>query len=262
MTEEVQYAKGYIPRNYDTHPLGNIVGAPRFTKPLITDPQEIKQRIAEKTANKSWIMDVIQRAGMNPKNQNPFSWCHAAAIVAAAQVNRLLAGFPLVEYSIASVAGPVTGWRDQGAAIFQDNEFAQKYGIAETSVFSDLPKSNDRSLGKSSYTDAVRENALKHRIQSEDLDPSSRIELITCCLTNITTGIGSHDWSHSTMGPVKLTWIETGRPFDPFKNVGLIELNNWGDWNDPRYKAQHGFYEVWPGGPHQPNEAYAFYSIM
>lgn len=261
---DIGYSKGYIPRDYDTDPLGGSVYAARFSMPLI-DPATIKERIAEKTANKSWIKDVIQRAGMKPKNQNPFGWCHAAGLVQAAQINYLLAGFPFMELSIASVAGPVTGWRDVGANIFSDLKVAKELGIAETKVFVDVPRTKqgyaDPASAKRAYTDEVKQNALKHRVNAEDLDTHNQLELITCCLENITTVLGITDWSHCTTGPVKLHWVE--KSSDPIKNVVLEPLNNWGDWSaDARCHADHGYYMVPYGGYHQPAEAYAIYSIM
>jgi hypothetical protein len=244
---EAQYGKGYLPRDYQSHPYGQIVGIVPFSMPLIPR-SEWKERIAEKTANKSWLKDRIERDGIKRKQQSTYPWCHAAAPVGAAELARVVAGMKFVELSIASVGGPVTGWRMQGAYIYDDLKQCEKVGIAETSVFPDL--TTDRKL----WTPAVEANAAKHRVKGMDLDPNAWDQYVTACLADIATVYGVYDWGHATMGAVKAYWVNG--------QVELEAANNWGDdWNDTKLKAERGFYRVKEGGYHAPSEGYAILAV-
>lgn len=248
-----EFALGLEPRDYKSHPYGQIVGMAPFSMPLIPR-SEWKERIEEKTANKSWLKDRIERAGIKRKNQNPHPWCHSAAPVGAAELARVVAGLPFVELSIASVAGPVTGWQDQGASIYRALDHCEKVGIAETSVISDLTM--DRRL----FTEVVKANAAKHRLKSMDLDPEAWDQFVTCALSDVVTVYGVYRWvssaargAHATMGAVKAYWIKG--------EVVLEPANNWGDWNDPMLEAEHGFYRVRERGLSTPTEGYAILAV-
>lgn len=244
MTDESQYGKGFIPRDFQSHPLGQIVGAPRFSMPLI--PRSEWQRIIDlKNADESWIFDVLKRRGVKRKQQSSFPWCHAAGAVGGAEAVIVMSGQPKVELSIASVAGPTVNWQKRGAWIFDDLAVLESKGAAETSVFPDL--TTDSSL----YTPAVQANAAKHRCRAMDLDASIWDELMTCVLSNIVTVIGVPDWSHCTMGPVKANSVDE-----------FLCANNWGDdWNGGQEHAVNGFYPIRRGGLHMPGEAYALLSV-
>lgn len=254
MNDDSRHKTGLIPRDFAAQPVGQIVGMAAFSMPLIPR-SEWKERIAEKTANKSWLKDRIERHRIKRKDQNPYGWCHSAAPVGAAELARVVAGLPFVELSIASVAGPVTGWRDEGANIYRALKQCEEIGIAETSVIPDL------TMDSRLFTADVRANAAKHRVKAMDLDPQAWDQFVTCCLADIPTVYGAYQWrsstangAHATMGAVKAYWING--------EVVLEPANNWGDnWHDAMLEAEHGFYRVRERGVSTPSEGYAILAV-
>lgn len=243
MTDNADYAKGFIPRNFSSHPLGQLVCAPRFSMPLIPR-SEWKDRIEEKTRNKSWLWD---RAGqvVHRKNQEQLGWCHAAGPVGALEATHVAAGLPYKPLSIASVAGPTVNWANRGAYIFDDLRVMETAGVAELAVFPELTQ--DASL----YTDAVRTNALKHRVKAMDLDTNNWDEIITAALADVATVYGINDWGHCVYGGTKLRWANA--------RAELLAVNSWGPTWGPNGDGTLWIYE---GGQHCPNEAYAIFGSM
>lgn len=237
MSEE--FGKGYIPRDFQSHPLGSIVCAPRASIPIIPR-SEWKDIIEYKTATNSWILDRLLQAGFTPFNQQQLPWCHGFSLVGAAEAAVVNSGKKYVRLSPASVAGPTTGWQMKGAYIFDDLKVATDDGIAEASLFG----TNETDPRK--YTPEVRANAKKHRVVGVDLDTHNWDEIVSATLADIPMGVGCNRHGHAVFFGIMAKWIRG--------QVILPWMNSWGTWGN------NGMGEATEGSDWQPDEAYGLLS--
>ena len=169
----------------------------------------------------TFLSDLMRQQQIPAKNQNGLSLCWSYGATRAVEVRRATMGLPYKDLSPESVAGPCTGWRNQGGYASEAFNQLQSAGACESS-FMDAPHSLRASRWKAGW----QENAKLHRaVQWYDIGRSFD-QVITCLLNRIPVAAGLDWWGHLVcfLDPVIL----------PDGSVGVLFQNSWGvDWPKP-----------------------------
>lgn len=219
-----EYPSGLVERDFVKTPFGSMTDIPMLKiKPI--DRSLWPDMVAKKTAERSWLWDVMKDNNIDSENQSNLGWCHTAGLVGAATTLRVVRGLPIRRFSIASVAGPITGWKNKGMPILSALRQAMDHGIglrpdspgADASVC--MP---NLTLHKSDMTDAVVQEALKYRVVGYEIDASVFETIVTLALMDIPTIWGIYrDWGHCVWGSLKLVYIKG--------KLRVIYRNSWTD---------------------------------
>ncbi len=193
----------------------------------------------------SFLSDLVKQQGIAAKDQNGLSLCWCYGSTRAVEVRRATMGLPFHDLSPESVAGPCTGWRNEGGYASEAFDQLQSAGACESS-FMDAPHSLRAARWKSGWQDNARlheavewyeigggQGAGSEEQGASSLAPSSVLqapgpfdEVITCLLNRIPVAAGLDWWGHLVcfLDPVLL----------PDGSVGVLFQNSWGiDWPTP-----------------------------
>ncbi len=187
-----QNGTGYESRDYGAYPLVGLEKAIAFTDPLI-DPSEYQERIAEKTAKKSWIKDLCDQAGLKVKNQQQSSYCWIHAPTHGMEVIYVLNGGVLKVLSAFYAGSQIKGGRNQGGSGIQGLEWLTKHGTCQESMWEPMKF-------RGTVTPEIVGNAELHQVQTfVDMDPRNEQQLITRILTNKPVTVGIPAWGHEVL---------------------------------------------------------------
>lgn len=216
-------AKGLIPRDFYTHPLGYCAHAKPFDLPLIPEG-EWQSRLDAQIAAKARLSDVRNISGPNggpipSRDQNGKGYCWAHSSTSAALIVRAINNEPYADLSAFMVACIIKKYQDQGGWGSESLEFIAANGIPDSKFWP------QQSMSRSNDTPAMRENAKLHRFTEwMDLDPKDmKAQLVTCLLSGMPVVVDMNWWSHSicAIDLVKL---------NPFQ---IRIWNSWGDsWSE------------------------------
>ena len=190
------------------------LGNSQFPFPIIPR-SEWDDRIKEMEQNQTRISDMLLQSGIPSLDQDSTNYCWCNAVVGCLQVIRAQQNQEYVPLSPASVAGPVTGYRNQGGWGAQALDYIVKNGIAAVSLW-------PANAISSSYFSATRDNASLHKVEEYYIIDSGNFDqVMTNLFHRIPTAIGLSWWSHEVMAcdPVSLG---NGQ-------YGLRFRNSWGD---------------------------------
>ena len=194
--------RGYMPRDWKSIPLGSLKCAPRLSLPLI-DMAEVPQRIADKTAAKTWISDICDLAGLPVKNQQQTNFCWANAPTHCVEIDRVMQGQPVLVLSAASVACQINGFRNEGGSGTDAVQWISKSGVCTDALWPNA------AISRQYQTPTATADATNHIItQFFDLDSSNDQEIITCLLNDIPVSVGIPAWGHEVTLTF-LTWDST-----------------------------------------------------
>lgn len=195
-------------------------------------PALIKQMEDSKTR----LSDFYERSNCPVLDQDGFGWCHGFSACDALFALRALSRQELVDLSPASIAGPVTNWRNQGAWIGDDLESCMKIGCATREFVPDFCTNPSRCK------EGWKENAKLHRATDcFELGNRNFDEVMTYLLCRIPVCVGYNWWGHAVtlLDPVCIN----GR-------FGVRLLNSWStSWED-------GGFGVLMEGKGTPDESY------
>lgn len=215
-------ARGLIPRNYVTAPVGYLACAKPFDLPLIPENQWA-DRLAQQIATKSQLSDVrnVSGPGGGPipsRDQNGRGYCWFHSGTSANLIVRAVNGQPYVDLSAYSGACIIKNYRDEGGWGSEGVEWQAENGCASSAFWP------QQSTSRSNDTPAMRENAKLHRIEEwMDLEPNNKAQLVTCLLSGIPVVVDYNWWSHSVCA-IDLVSIS------PFR---IRIWNSWGDsWSE------------------------------
>jgi hypothetical protein len=177
--------------------------------------------ISQKDREKSWLDDLVNDMKIPCKDQDGLGYCHGYGPVTALEVMRSLAGYKYVELSAESVAGRVTGWRNNGGDPEEDLQVLAKYGACPAA---DMDRAH--SLNHKAWKSTWEQDAQNFKVEEFAAGRGDLWTLAgTCALRNICTSPWSDWWSHCYSGSYRL------------KNENRIiwrkDRNNWGaNWGD------------------------------
>lgn len=213
--------RGRVPRDFEEHPLyeSPVTAAVDF-KPI--PRSEWRARLDQMIAEKSRISDILRNQGIKSLNQQQTNYCWANGPTGCIVAMRAINNLPYIPLSPASVAAPVTGYRNVGGIGTDALEYIAKYGVCSADVWP--PNAIQRSLDNPT-TQANRAN---HKaLKWYDLDPGNNIfdYMVTLLLNRKPVAVGYNWWSHEVMA-CDLEFDSSGRP-------AVRIRNSWGDdWSD------------------------------
>jgi hypothetical protein len=200
-----------------------------------------------KAGQGSFLSDLIKQQNIDAKDQNGLSLCWCYGSTRAVEVRRATMGLPFRDLSPESVAGPCTGWRNEGGYASEAFDQLQSAGACETS-YMDAPHSLRANRWKAGWQEnanlheavewyEIPAGSREHGAESSEqnascLAPSSMLpapsfdQVITCLLNRIPVAAGLGWWGHLVcfLDPVLL----------PDGSVGVLFQNSWGrDWPTP-----------------------------
>lgn len=216
------YAKGLIPRDYKTHPVGFYASIPRDDVTPYTDDQ-IQAAIKRKDAEKSWLSDLRdvgnQGKPIPSRDQNGKGYCWAHSSVSACLLCRARDGQPYADLSAYAVACIIKGYRDEGGWGAESADFITKRGVP-TSEF--WPQ---QSMSSKNDTPATWANAALNKITFafSDMQPNDDRALATKLINDEPVVVDYNWWSHSVCACRLVSW----------KPLSIWIWNSWGDsWSN------------------------------
>jgi hypothetical protein len=216
-------ARGAVPRNYETHPIGYLACAKPFDLPLIPE-SEWQARLDAQISEKAQLSQIrnISGPGGGPipsRDQNGKGYCWAHSSTSAALIANAVMGEPYHDFSAYCVACIIKGYRDEGGWGAESLEWIAENGIP-TSEF--WPQ---QSMSRTNDNPAMRANAKLHKFTEwMDLDPRNmKAQLVTCLLLGLPVVSDFDWWSHSVC-TIDLVSVS------PFRTR---IWNSWGDsWSE------------------------------
>lgn len=198
-------AKGYVPRNYSTHPTGFYAGETPYdavAMPLITDASEIRERLKDQLEGKFRLSDHCRRGNngqpipARDQNGRGYCWIHSgcSALIAV----RARDNMPYADLSAYAGACLIKRYRDEGGWGAQGLDWIMERGLP-TSEF--WPQ---RSVSPSNDKPETWANALNYRFTEGWIDSGAQYDrnltfqqVVTCLLLNIPVIVDFNWWGHS-----------------------------------------------------------------
>lgn len=280
MVDGVRRARGYVPRDYNTHPLG-FYGTKETTSLDIAliNPSEYDERIADTDATQSGMMDMrnigMDGAMIPSRDQNGKGYCWAHSGVSAHLILRAMAGLPYADLSAYSIACKIKNFADQGGWGAQGLDFQTEKGCATSKTWP------QQGMSRSYDNPETWAEAAKYKIIEGWIDLASAqydrnltwAQTCTCLLSRIPVIVDYNWWGHSVcavklikaLSMWKKTRGENGKLLalklfdiawgtqDPVTGgYAVIIWNSWGNsWSDNGMGALSGSKSV-PDGSVAP----------
>lgn len=210
-------SQGLIPRDYAAEPLGEGYAGPMDFE--LIPRSEWPDRIADMERSKSRLTDLADFAGLTVLNQNGTNYCWANSVVHCIEIGRIIQGEQFIRLSPASVAAPITGYRNVGGWPNKALEYIAKNGVVPES---DWPCN---AIDRKYDTEATRQKrALFQADDWYDVPPRNFDALMTCLLLRMPCAIALNWWGHA---------ITAMSPHYANGKFGVIIDNSWGpQWSD------------------------------
>lgn len=237
---------GLIPRDYNKVALGSMEFAAKMDTSVLIPRDQWPDLISTKAAKKERLSDLADWVPIPCLNQGSVGYCHAFSPAYACMLVRAQANLPFKLLSASSVGGPVTGFRNAGAYIFDDLKQIVNYGICDVDHYPMLTTANK-------WTAEAQANAAQHKITEWwDLQNRNFDQVATCLLLNIPVCVGLNWWGHAV---TYLDLVMLGK-----NQYGILIQNSWGEsWEDG---GRVIYPEGYGRGRSTPDESYAPRIIM
>lgn len=183
--------------------------------------EQMPDRIADLERQKATLWHIWKDSKIGAKDQNGFGWCHAASCTDAVELKREAQGLPYVQLSIAGIAGPVTGYRDRGAYIFDDLDQSVKAGCPSTAFVPDL------QLKRSGWKPGAEADGLKHRVTEWHKGQSRNVQQHLSLLLQIfPVCVGLNYWGHAVTD-LRAVDYRPNLAADNWRRYAVDFLNSW-----------------------------------
>lgn len=182
---------------------------------FLIDRSEWEDRAAEKEKTQSRLSDLINYKKLPPKNQQQTNYCWCTAPVGAYETLRLFMNEPMVEFSNASIGGPITGYKNVGGFGEDALNYMVNHGV--------VPSANwpNNTISKKYFTPANQQLAMANRVTEWwKLEPNHIEQTASCVLQNIPVPVGYDWWGHEVY--VVDLLFQNGQPCFRIRN-------SWGD---------------------------------
>jgi hypothetical protein len=184
---------GYEERDYSVNAMNAAPFASARSIPSFSQA-ELLERIAEKTAKKTWIRDKCDRVGSKVKNQSRSSYCWIHAPVRGMECHYVLTGGVAHTLSAFYAGAHIKGGRNQGGWGLQGLEFLTKHGTCVESMHKPMDFSVNRDA-------EAAKNAAQHQVVGwEDIEPTDMMAIFTRIVLDMPVTFGIPAWGHEVLG--------------------------------------------------------------
>lgn len=181
------------------HGYYNIPYTAPFSFPIIPR-NEWPDRISEMESDNTRVSDMLLAADIPSLNQEQTNYCWCNAVTGCVQALRCQQDQEYISLSPASVAAPVTGFRNEGGEGLEALQYMVQNGIASTDIW-------PANAIDESYVEPAAQERLLHKVTSfVVLQQGNFDQLMTMLFMRMPTAIGLDWWSHEVMAcdPVSL----------------------------------------------------------
>ena len=198
-----------------------------FPAELLIPESEWQARIQEMEERKSRVSDILAQAGVPVLNQANTNYCWAFAPTMCLMAMRAVQNQPMVVLSPASVAAPITKYRNVGGYGGDSLQYIIDQGLAPESMW---PQT---AIDRRYDTEASRTARAEFKATEWwSLRPRNVQEQISCLLRRIPISTGLNYWAHQVCD-VDPVWVN-GR-------IGVKFRNSWSaDWGEDGYGIRQG----------------------
>lgn len=209
------FSRGYDPTDRPEG-YGYTGYAAKMESGLLIPRSEWQARIQEAESQKARISDILTANKIPHKDQDNTNYCWANGPTHAAETLRVIQGLPYVSLSPASVAAPMTGYKNIGGWGLA----AVKYAISNGFVPS--YKWPDNAIERRYNTEANKLTALSYRIRDwRECKPRSLDEMVSLLLRGYPAALGFNWWGHLVMG-AECVWLDG--------EIAIRIRNSWRGW--------------------------------
>lgn len=174
----------------------------------------IRQREADHATNRERMLD----GGVKIKDQDGTNFCWAFAPTLCVEIARANAGQPYVSLSPASVACPITNYRNIGGWGKDALDGLRELGAVPSELWPDISRS------KKNATDAANTARAFHRAVEWWELQNSLDHLVSALLRGFVVAVGYNWWGH------EVTAVD---PVIYQKDIAILIANSWGEeWSD------------------------------
>lgn len=185
------HGRGYEPRDYSAHPLGVGDFCSQYTGPKI-NPSEFQERIAEKTAKKTWVSDICDSFGSKVKNQSNTNYCWINAPTRGMEICYVVSNGLVLDLSAAHPGSIIQGGRNAGGSGITAVKFMAKYGVPTTKYWATNKISGSADNDSAAVADAARHKILAYT----DIDSDDHDAITSMVLSNRAVTVGIPRWGH------------------------------------------------------------------
>lgn len=198
-----------------------------FPQELLIPSHEWQARIEEMEERKSRVSDLLKQGGVPVLNQQSTNFCWCFAPVLIMMIQRAIQNEPMVRLSPASVACPITKFRNNGGYGGDALEYLIDHGVVPSEMWPDT------AIDRKYLTDAAVLRAAEFRVTEWwSLRPRNINEQISCLLRRIPVSSGLNYWGHQ-VADVDAVWVNG--------KIGVRFLNSWGtEWGADGYGIRQG----------------------
>jgi hypothetical protein len=159
---------------------------------MLIDKSEWRDRINAKQKDQAQVSDLLIYKKLPPKNQASTSYCWNTAPVGGYEAQRVIMNMPYVEFSNASVGGPVTGFKDRGGWGDDALDQMENAGVCPSEFWP------NNAINKKYYTAENKQRAMENRIADGwwKLEGGHIEQVASLALQNIITQVGYDWWGH------------------------------------------------------------------
>lgn len=198
-----------------------------FPQELLIPESEWQARVQEMEERKSRVSDILAASGVPVLNQQNSNYCWAFAPTMCLMATRAVQNQPMVVLSPASVAAPITRYRNVGGYGGDSLQYIIDYGIVPESMWPQT--AIDRRYDTEESRTA---RAANRATEWWSLRPRNKQEQISCLLRRIPLSTGLNFWAHQVCD-VDPVW-HNGQ-------IGVRFRNSWGaEWGDNGYGIRQG----------------------
>lgn len=209
--------EGYERRNFTSDPLYSLGKPVQVAK---IPREEWRERIADMNARELFPIHRLKRAGYKTKNQRGTNYCWAFGTVTAFEAAQLRQGREYVPLSPASVAGPITGYKNVGGWSGPVARYLKSHGACPSSLWSDT--AIDPKLDTPESRIAREDHRVREWQESDDWD------LCVSALLGGDAASVAYDWWWHIVCAVGLNYVG--------ESLKLAILNSWGEsWESGGY---------------------------
>lgn len=198
-----------------------------FPQGLLVPQGEWKDRIAQRKANGTGLLDLIKEKNLEVLDQGQTNYCWCNGVVYSLMVYLLHKQNRIVRLSPASAAAQIKNYQNEGGWGDEALEFIESKGVATQDLWP------PNAISRQYKTPTTDQAMLDYRVPKWiDLEPRNHNQVVSLLLNNIPVAVGYNWWGHLVCA-VDVEWKG---------NTAVIVIaNSWGkSWGENGFGILEG----------------------